>query len=82
MMGLEKRYLRTLSVTPPGGWKFQDPDTGFEMSADNFNTLVQKVETHRTYKGSNMGNYPDYIEHQICNSIPESWSQKEPRKKI
>ena len=78
---IDKRYLRTLNVKPPGGWRFKDPDTGFEMEAQDFTTLVFRVETHRRYKGVSMENYPDEIEHQICSKIPKEWSQPTPRNK-
>jgi len=74
-----QRWLKTLEVTPPGGWKFKDPDTQLDITAPNFDRLKTQVLTHRTYLGNNTTNYPDEIEHQICSSIPETWSQETPR---
>ena len=75
-----KRWLKTLETVPPGGWVFIDPDTQLKMTATNFERLKNQVFMHRTYQGSNRENYPDEIEHQICDRIPESWSQDKPRK--
>lgn len=80
-MALDRKWLRTTSVTPPGGWKFKDPDTGLDITAPTFQELKSRVITHRQYQGSGLSEYPDEIEHQICATLDNSWTQDTPRDK-
>lgn len=73
------RYLKTLEVTPPGGWWFRDPDTRLKLESKTFARLAKRVMTHRTYLGNGTEDYPEEIEHQICERIPKNWSQEEKR---
>lgn len=76
----KKRWLKTLEVTPPGGWRFVDPDTKLVIQEKDFSRLKWKVASHRKYEGNGLGGYPDEIEHQICARVDDSWSQDKPRK--
>lgn len=75
----QKLWLRTLATVPPGGWKYRDPDTEFEITAPDFEALADLVEVHRQYKGLSREGYPDEIEHQICEGLDEAWVQDKPR---
>ncbi len=37
-------------TTPPDGWRFTDPDTGLEIEAKSYESLVERVLDHRSYK--------------------------------
>jgi hypothetical protein len=40
-------HFKTLNVTPPGGWRFTDPNSGLVSEANIFPDLLQKVHQHR-----------------------------------
>lgn len=63
-------HLKKLTTSPPGGWRYTQPQSGLTMSSITFFDLLKKVGQHRT----NMG-YPtettlvEEIEDDICNSL-------------
>ncbi len=44
-------YLKSVLVSPPGGWHYRQPESGYAMSAINLGTLVRKVAAHRYNMG-------------------------------
>lgn len=67
-------HLRELLLSPPGGFHYKQPQSGLEMAALNFGTLLKQIRQHRT----NM-NYPAVtegfvtlgaeIEQAICEAL-------------
>lgn len=61
--------LKSRSLTPPGGWKYKQPETGAELKAENQDALITLVVDHRTYKGLTPTDRESVrfdIERQIC----------------
>ena len=46
------RQLKTLSVAPPGGWRYTDPDTGF-LYGERSHSLSALLEQVRKYRSQN-----------------------------
>ncbi len=63
--------LNDLITAPPGGWKYQQAETGFWMMAITFEQLLSKVAVHR--KNNNLpAPSGDEIEDWLCQQlIPE-----------
>ncbi len=40
-------HLKSLNITPPGEFRFKDPDSGFEMKEGTFYELTRTVSIHR-----------------------------------
>jgi hypothetical protein len=61
--------------TPPGGWRWTDPNTLTLIQANTFDSLVKDAETHR--RVNNLPPIPDIriiVMDQICRRIPSELS--------
>jgi hypothetical protein len=58
------------SVMPPGGWRYIQPETGFEFSASTLRVVVQKVTEHRKANGLPVGDPRSEIEDFVCAQLP------------
>lgn len=66
-----KRLIPT-SLTPPGGYRYTQPETSHTMTASSFHVLVDRVVQHR--KANNLPvpfNIDDAVEMYICHERPE-----------
>lgn len=58
-------------ITPPGGWRFTDPTTGFTSVGITFQQLVQRVAVLRQNNNiTTVGSLSEEIEEAICNAMP------------
>lgn len=57
---------RTHTVTPPGGWRYVQPETGVQFATRSWQSLVSEVREHREYKGIPVETVELDIERQIC----------------
>lgn len=64
------RQLKDPNLTPPGGWRFIDPNTGYEFSR-NYRNLHQLLLHVKQYRALNkLDPIPELrhaVEHYICN---------------
>jgi len=66
------KRLRNKLLTPPGGWRFEDPDTGFKFSGyASFRDLLTHV---RNYRVQNRLTIPSTI-----SSLVECWLCEQPK---
>lgn len=57
--------INNSSLVPPGGWRYTDPDTGFQASAPTYSNIHRKVNLHR--KGNSLPALSDAeIDHILC----------------
>jgi hypothetical protein len=66
-------------TTPPGGWRFKDPDTSLEIEAKSYEALVERVLEHRNYKGLCVEDIRAVIETQLADGCEPNWWQSKPR---
>lgn len=60
-------YLKSVLVSPPGGWQYTQPESGYHMYAINLGTLVKKVAAHRYNMGySTQGDLAQELEEYNC----------------
>jgi hypothetical protein len=69
------QYLTLLrpGTTPPGGWRWTDPNTLTRLQADSFDALVQQAAAHR--RVNSLDPIPELavrVMDQICRQIPSS----------
>lgn len=57
-------------VTPPGGWRYVQPETGFEFAASTLRELVKKVATHRKSNSLAAGDPSADIQDFVCAQLP------------
>ena len=63
-------YLKSVLVSPPGGWHYTQPQSGYSISAINLSTLVKKVAAHRYNMGyPTEGDLAQEIETDICDQL-------------
>lgn len=63
------RALKTPQITPPGGWRFVDPDTGFEYNYNyrNLPHLLQHITDYRAQnKLSPIADLQAIVENWLC----------------
>jgi hypothetical protein len=66
--------LRKKHVTPPGGYRYHDPDLNMNFSANTLATLVSNVATTRKINSKEtIPNLAEIIEDSICQVIPQSF---------
>lgn len=65
--------MRTLNVTPPGGWRFTDPETGHEMYMSTWENLLNQAANHRVYKNLPLEDLDNLIQDQICAKLDPKW---------
>lgn len=70
--------LKHYSITPPGGWRYVQPETGVRFASDNFRSLCEEVERHRAYKGLPRETLAADIERQLCTALDLEWCRTEP----
>jgi hypothetical protein len=61
-------HLKSLNITPPGEFRFRDPDSGFEMKEGTFYELTRTVAIHR--RNNNFRPLAEAeIEDAVCQSL-------------
>lgn len=70
--------IRRFNVTPPGGWRYVQPETGARFSAITFEALARDVQAHRAYKGLPVDAAGPDIERQLCTALSAEWCRPEP----
>jgi hypothetical protein len=73
--------LRDTRTTPPGGWRYVQPETECAMQAATLGELTGLVQAHRIYKGLDprgLGEISADIQRQICARLGASFSRPEP----
>ena len=77
--------LRFKKTTPPGLWRYIQPDTKARIDAENYEALMKKVLAHRAYKNlprASRLEIEEDVERQICSRLslaecsPESPEEK------
>lgn len=63
------RYLDVNEV-PPGGWKYEQPDTGAVFTATTLLQLIRKVATYRASNRLEMGDVEADVHEFICKTLP------------
>lgn len=68
------KRLKTLDVWPPGGWKYEEPSTGFRFRGSSMSELAAMVRLHRevNYLGREDRVDSD-IQEQIIRLAPKNW---------
>lgn len=59
-------------TAPPGGWRYVQPETGAELIAPSYPELLERVASHRGYKGVGslvLLEMAADVERQICSGI-------------
>ncbi len=72
--------LKDTRTTPPGGWRYTQPETALEMRGNSLPELIGTVTAHRKYKG--LERTFDYevsidIQRQICAALPGDFAHPE-----
>jgi len=60
--------LRETLITPPGGWRYEQPETGVMVRATTLKELYDRVVVHRKNNGLKMGNVLADIQNFLCKS--------------
>jgi hypothetical protein len=58
------------AITPPGGWRYRQPETGFEFKAATLPALGRAVADHRKANGLQPGSPLDEIQAFVCAQLP------------
>ncbi len=58
------------TVMPPGGWRYIQPETGFEFKASTLRVVIQKVAEHRRANGLPAGDPSADIQDFVCAQLP------------
>lgn len=68
-------------TSPPGGWRYVQPETGAEIIASSLPELIERVQAHRRYKrvGSVVTDDVERdVERQICSRLEPRFCRAEP----
>lgn len=58
-------------ATPPGGWRYEQPETGYVMRSGSLRGLVALVRAHREGNGLTVGDPEQDIHEWLCAMHPE-----------
>jgi hypothetical protein len=66
--------LNSILLTPPGGWRYRQPETGFWSKAITFESLIRSVAQHRQNNGLRMvaegfDTLPQELEDWLCKQM-------------
>lgn len=64
-------------LTPPGGWRYEQPETGVVMRATTLKDLVGQVVSHRENNGLKIGNAGQDVVDYLCTKMPELCSESQ-----
>lgn len=70
--------LKHLSIVPPGGWRYVQPETAARFTADTLAELTRQVQAHREYKGLPSDTLALDVECQLCAGLDGDWCRPEP----
>lgn len=70
--------IKSFRDTPPGGWRYVQPETGVHFDGDNFDDLLAKIRPHREYKGIPCDNLSLDVQRQLCVRLSLSDCEPEP----
>jgi hypothetical protein len=59
-----------LSITPPGGWRYRQPETGCEFKAATLPALGRVVRDHRAANNLPPGSPLEEIQAYVCAQLP------------
>jgi hypothetical protein len=62
--------VKDTSLAPPGGWRYTQPETGFEFTASTLREVVRKVTAHREANGIAVGDPSADIQDFVCAQLP------------
>jgi len=62
--------VRDTTVSPPGGWRYIQPETGFEFTASTLREVVKRVTAHREANGLAIGDPSADIQDFVCAQLP------------
>jgi hypothetical protein len=62
--------VKDTTVSPPGGWRYIQPETGFEFTASTLREVVKKVTAHREANGIAIGDPSADIQDFVCAQLP------------
>tara|TARA_B110000438_G_scaffold62609_2_gene63090 strand:+ start:5613 stop:6206 length:594 start_codon:yes stop_codon:yes gene_type:complete len=70
--------LNNSSHTPNGGFRYTQPESGVELSANSFEALMTKVREHRIANNYQIGiNMEAEVEHEVCrNTVTDEWCRE------
>lgn len=60
-----------ITVMPPGGWRYIQPETKFEFSASTLRAVVRSVAEHRRSNHLPAGDPEADIQNFVCASLPK-----------
>jgi hypothetical protein len=66
------------TVTPPGGWRYIQPETGLEFRDSTRRLLARKVAEHREANGIEVGDVVGDIDDFVCANLPVGCDNCEP----
>lgn len=70
--------IRSFRDTPPGGWRYVQPETGVRFESDNWDDLLRQILPHRRYKGIPLETLEQDVQRQLCLGLDEAWCRPEP----
>lgn len=70
--------IRSFRDTPPGGWRYMQPETQLRFTADHYDKLRAQVLAHREYKGLPLDTIDRDIQSQLCLSLDRHHCRPEP----
>lgn len=57
--------------TPPGGWRYEQPETGYVMTSGSLAGLISKIQEHRKGNAIEAGDPERDVHEFICAKSPE-----------
>jgi hypothetical protein len=70
-----KAILKSKNTTPPGGWRYEQPETGAVLHGSSWSSLIKEVEKHRVQNGIKTAGLEGDIETFLCSILPPSMCQ-------
>ncbi len=65
-------HIRDMDVGPPGGWRYEQPETHHYMRGITWQALAKKVAQHRANNHLPAGNPTEDIEQQMCERMNDA----------
>jgi hypothetical protein len=71
------RRLNRLDIWPPGGWAYEQAETGFVFHGSCLQELAEKIRLHRESNNIPLGDIESEIQEQIISRAPKDFSEWE-----
>lgn len=66
------RKIIDKTLTPPGGWRYRQPESGAVITAGDWNTLIERVKAHRLANNYPLGlHFVQEVEESLCGELPD-----------